>query len=83
MNDIWCEYCKKYFKIGWHSCVRHGGSGTEYPRQVPDFHDGYKSGFNDALEQVAKWMDELEIDRISGYEAIEQVAAHVRNMKKP
>ena len=43
----------------------------------------YKCGFNDALEQVAKWMDELEIDRISGYEAIEQVAAHVRNMKKP
>ncbi|MGE4013815.1 MAG: hypothetical protein AB7G15_16950 [Alphaproteobacteria bacterium] len=99
MNDIWCEYCKRFFSAGWHSCVHYGGDGTQHPRKrnEADFNDGHKAGFNVALEQVAKWHDEEQVkafelaDMEDDYrgqnnlrgETHEAAAAHVRSMKKP
>ena len=43
----------------------------------------YKCGFNDALEQVAKWMDEKAHGGYAYDHDAFVYAAHVRSMKKP
>ena len=64
--------------------------GSALDPNVFQYERGHKAGFNDALEQVAKWHDgkieAMKFYHEAGLAAVaihEMSAAHVRSMKKP